>query len=429
MSNNVVRALHTKVKVEDTQEIDSHESVANSETIQLSQNQEPKDIRLLPLSTNLTNLNDRSSGYNYDQSEPYQSFTVREESNEELILSKAMFEERRPCSTANFCVEERLLTFKSEEKSQCDDITTSQKSIATIPFVCSSIVPMMDNTKQSCSTPMRTTESLSGLEINCNNNTSEDQNQSEKNSDPASRQSHHVHHHVQPNHMPPLCCNTISTPSLSIQFSPFLSFSEDRVTNSLMLPNQVIDIAPATEEENRTNCIEGNEEYETDDTNNVNSKDDGSFCTSTLALSATSSGPSAYSKPELTYADSLLLNASQGRRQYFSTPIPKQPDLTPKISEKKRKANNQCRSSRQPQKRFSIDVDRNEIPGGDLFVSKRDGRIRLTTNLPRKVEAIDVITGRRSHLYASCSEASRIMGINRTRMSRSKSGLFYINIF
>jgi len=64
----------------------------------------------------------------------------------------------------------------------------------------------------------------------------------------------------------------------------------------------------------------------------------------------------------------------------------------------------------------------NEISGGDMFGSKRDGQVRLTTNVPREVEALDPTTSRRIRLFTSCSEAARSMNINRTRMSRKCRG-------
>ena len=56
-----------------------------------------------------------------------------------------------------------------------------------------------------------------------------------------------------------------------------------------------------------------------------------------------------------------------------------------------------------------------EVP----FTSKKDGRVALTTNTPREVEAINPVTNLRVHLFNSCSDAARITGINRTKMSRT----------
>ena len=53
------------------------------------------------------------------------------------------------------------------------------------------------------------------------------------------------------------------------------------------------------------------------------------------------------------------------------------------------------------------------------FTSKKDGRVALTTNTPREVEAVDPNTNVRIHLFNSCSDAARITGINRTKMSRT----------
>ena len=53
------------------------------------------------------------------------------------------------------------------------------------------------------------------------------------------------------------------------------------------------------------------------------------------------------------------------------------------------------------------------------FTSKKDGRVALTTNTPREVEAVDPQTNVRVHLFNSCSDASRATNINRTKMSRT----------
>ena len=51
--------------------------------------------------------------------------------------------------------------------------------------------------------------------------------------------------------------------------------------------------------------------------------------------------------------------------------------------------------------------------------SKKDGRVPLTTNTPREVEAVDPKTNVRIHLFDSCSDAARITRINRSKMSRT----------
>lgn len=81
-------------------------------------------------------------------------------------------------------------------------------------------------------------------------------------------------------------------------------------------------------------------------------------------------------------------------------------------STKKRKTSDQVKKPRKPQKRFMNSND----DSGD-FGTKRDGIIRLTTNQPRKVEVLDM-NYNRIHLFDSCSEASRAMNVNRTRISR-----------
>ena len=68
---------------------------------------------------------------------------------------------------------------------------------------------------------------------------------------------------------------------------------------------------------------------------------------------------------------------------------------------------------RRCQQRFSAAGE--ELP----FTSKKDGRVALTTNTPREVEAVDPGTNVRIHLFNSCSDAARMTGINRTKMSRT----------
>ena len=51
--------------------------------------------------------------------------------------------------------------------------------------------------------------------------------------------------------------------------------------------------------------------------------------------------------------------------------------------------------------------------------TEKDGRVPLTTNAPRVVEAVDPETNVRIHLFDSCSDAARITSINRSRMSRT----------
>lgn len=104
----------------------------------------------------------------------------------------------------------------------------------------------------------------------------------------------------------------------------------------------------------------------------------------------------------------------------------------PELNNKKRKNQDQYNSHanrRRPQKRFTIDpktrmLGKTEIYHDSqedvLFPRNKLGFIPLTTNVPRKVEEINPQTGERINIFTSCSEASRKMGINRTRMSRSK---------
>jgi len=68
-----------------------------------------------------------------------------------------------------------------------------------------------------------------------------------------------------------------------------------------------------------------------------------------------------------------------------------------------------------PTRQLQFTASGEEVP----FTSKKDGRVALTTNTPREVEAINPVTNLRVHLFNSCSDAARITGINRTKMSRT----------
>ena len=68
-----------------------------------------------------------------------------------------------------------------------------------------------------------------------------------------------------------------------------------------------------------------------------------------------------------------------------------------------------------PTRQLQFTATGEEVP----FTSKKDGRVALTTNTPREVEAINPVTNLRVHLFNSCSDAARITGINRTKMSRT----------
>jgi len=127
------------------------------------------------------------------------------------------------------------------------------------------------------------------------------------------------------------------------------------------------------------------------------------------------------------------------------------------IKSKKRK-NSDCstssftnRCNRRPQKRYSIDHSNRSNPDKTLnlssssissssnasysftdadflFPRNKKGYTPLTTNVPRIVEGLDIKSRQRKYLFESCSEASRKMGINRTRMSRSKFYLLCIKL-
>ena len=87
--------------------------------------------------------------------------------------------------------------------------------------------------------------------------------------------------------------------------------------------------------------------------------------------------------------------------------------------ESKKRKSQTDRSDRRPQKRYTVDPKDQKSNEDNLFPC-RSGRIPLTTNVAREVEALDPETRRRLYMFTSCSEAARAMGINRTKMSRSK---------
>ena len=94
--------------------------------------------------------------------------------------------------------------------------------------------------------------------------------------------------------------------------------------------------------------------------------------------------------------------SSSGRAQYQER----------RAQYQERRAHNQDRE-RRCQLQFTASGE--EVP----FTSKKDGRVALTTNTPREVEAINPVTNLRVHLFNSCTDAARITGINRTKMSRT----------
>ncbi len=344
---------------------------------------------------------------------PNQSYRMRKENADMLNCdSKALmlqFEEQNDRRDKVF--DHKPCTSESILLSNC--ATTSCKNVE-------------GNVYSSCNGSLITSSSCpsSSSDFDIDNNYTLDQNTSNMSNqiqNHSNRNMRQKNIYNESNNMPPLCNNYITTPTLSIQFSPFLTFSDERVTNNLTVVNLHDDMKPTPEVE---------ENYDKSKSNNAAT----TLYHGSSRLDTTLSTPlnlghevgSMDTISSLSYADNLLLHASKGRTVTF-TPL-QASFATPKVSDRKRKAQNSCRTTRQPQKRFSIDLERNEIPGGDLFVSKRDGRVRLTTNLPRKVEAIDPETGERAHLYESCSEASRAMGINRTRISRSKCIVVSLNI-
>ena len=223
--------------------------------------------------------------------------------------------------------------------------------------------------------------------------------------------------------MPPLCNTILTTPNLSFQFSPLLTFSEERGSNGNGFPRQFVEVVGSAEETKEAHQQPEDMGVSIDNQMTTASscsieEEGGSFTTPSWTPSDMKSITTDLKSNSLTYADNLLLSASQARQLIMSSPR-QQKIKSPKAT-KKRKTPKLFRSNRQPQKRFSVELESNDATDGDLFVSKRDGRVRLTTNLPRAVEALDPATLTRIHSYASCSEAAREMGINRTRMSRSK---------
>jgi len=213
--------------------------------------------------------------------------------------------------------------------------------------------------------------------------------------------------------------NIMATPTLTIAFSPFLTFSDDRSSTIDMLTNDTAVHSGRHEEEYNPlggTVDQDSTEYPRDC---VDSQGNLPSTPASRTKIKDQSLDIRQSSTTLTYADSLLLNAAQFRS---TDPLATKKVNLQKESGKKRRAQNTGRPDRQPQKRYSVDLNDNEISGGDMFGSKRDGQVRLTTNVPREVEALDPTTSRRIRLFTSCSEAARSMNINRTRMSRKCRG-------
>jgi hypothetical protein len=212
--------------------------------------------------------------------------------------------------------------------------------------------------------------------------------------------------------MPPLCSNNVAnTPTLSLQFSPLINFSEDRMTDNShdALKENYTDESKETEPNSAIKDADAIREVK------VQRENDRLLIKIESPPQSVLSESKEYNtsrNTELTYADNLLLNASK-TRSIASLP-PTCPSSATSNKVKKRKANCVPGSSRQPQKRFS---NNNSAEG--IFFNKSDGRVPLTTNVSRPIEASNLKTGVTSQ-FASCSEASRKTGINRTRMSRCK---------
>jgi hypothetical protein len=214
--------------------------------------------------------------------------------------------------------------------------------------------------------------------------------------------------------------NILATPTLSMrsmEFSPLLTFSEDReiAQNDVKIPNH----ANVTKAEARVECdgihgsgyfpSQGQQMYGNDNDQRIHfnhCQDVSPHLSSNL----------------MTYADSLIHHSTTRvlPNRPPIIPIARKPLEKKNIGNKKRKAATASRiRHRQPQKRFSIDMKSTGVEDS-LFGAKNNGQVRLTTNKAREVEALDPVTRRRIHLYASCSEAARIIKVNRTRVSRSK---------
>ena len=99
--------------------------------------------------------------------------------------------------------------------------------------------------------------------------------------------------------------------------------------------------------------------------------------------------------------------------EHFSEASSVQHSPPPQQEIKRRKIS----GSRQPQKRYSTG---NSNAAEAFFDSKNpnNGGVPLTTNRPREVGVFSK-AGVRLHLFPSCSEASRAMDINRSKISRT----------
>lgn len=231
--------------------------------------------------------------------------------------------------------------------------------------------------------------------------------------------------------------NLMTTPTLTLTFSPFLSFSDERPPSNMtgakpFETNKMIESSTQHQQEKlNINTLhdqrEGLAETQSENCENADENVTASvqsdckideFDESNFSTVSETEEHDHSSEVTLTYADNLLLNATKRGAVLPSASKPRNQCLAKPSSGKKRKNNSSSeKSSRQPQKRYSTGV--NNDGKDEVFGSKSDGKIRLTTNIPREVEALDPVSGRRVQLFASCSAASRGMGINRTRMSRT----------
>lgn len=80
--------------------------------------------------------------------------------------------------------------------------------------------------------------------------------------------------------------------------------------------------------------------------------------------------------------------------------------------------NVKLRKERAPQRLFMNDVHRRY--SNESIGHSETARMRLTTNVARKVEMMETHSMIRKAVFKSCSDAAKHMGINRTKLSRSE---------
>ena len=124
-------------------------------------------------------------------------------------------------------------------------------------------------------------------------------------------------------------------------------------------------------------------------------------------------------QPQIVYLPAETLEQYHGRAPVPAAMPTSAPTSTTSntTASKKRKTIEVAEGERAPQRRFST-------AGQDHlhFSSENSSRIPMTTNAPREVEMLNPTTRERVRLFTSCSEAARIIGINRTKLSRCCRG-------